>query len=88
MVTDPAHARLLETRKAVVSQWLKTADVLDAQGEMVLAGDVRQFARRLPPVLTDKEQLAVDFVRHLNAKKSPQTTDPNTTRVRTDDLAR
>jgi len=39
---------------------MKTADALDAQGEVALAGDVRQFANHLPPVLTDKERLAVD----------------------------
>jgi hypothetical protein len=63
---------LLKTRAAVVSQWLKTAEVLDAQGEMVLARDVRQFARRLPPVLTDEERLAMQFVRHIENRTLAQ----------------
>jgi hypothetical protein len=35
-----------------------------AQGEVVLAGDVRYFASHLPPMLTDKERLAIEFLRH------------------------
>lgn len=32
------------------------ADTLDLQGEIILAGNVRYFARHLPAVLTDKER--------------------------------
>ena len=32
------------------------ADKLQAQGEIVLGGDVRYFAMHLPPVLTDRER--------------------------------
>jgi type IV secretion system T-DNA border endonuclease VirD2 len=71
-ITDPAHAGLLKTRMAVLSQWLKAAEVLDMQGEVVLARNVRQFARRLPPVLTDKERLAMHFVRHIKNRTLPQ----------------
>ena len=39
-VRDSARAKLLETRKAVVAGWMTTAAVLDAQGEIVLAGNV------------------------------------------------
>jgi len=67
-VRDPARGRLQETRKAVLSGWMGVADRLDAQGEIVLAGDVRYFARHLPPVLTDRERLAQEFIRHLEAR--------------------
>jgi len=66
-VHDPAHAKLAETRKAVVAGWMGIAAALDAQGELILAGDVRHFAKRLPPALTDRERLAEDFIRHLRA---------------------
>jgi hypothetical protein len=62
---DPAHSRLVESRKAVVANWMKTADALDAQGEIILASDVRYFANHLPPVLTDKEKLARQFIRYI-----------------------
>jgi hypothetical protein len=62
-VRDPGHAKLEETRKAIVAGWLRMADTLEAQGEIVLGGDVRYYAMHLPPVLTDRERLAAEFVR-------------------------
>ena len=50
--SDPARAKLIETRTAVVANWMKIADTLDQQGDVVLAGDVRYFAKQLPPALT------------------------------------
>jgi hypothetical protein len=61
-VEDPVRARLLETRKSLVSTWMKAAEVLDEQGEEVLAGVVRYFAQRLPPVLTDRQRLAAQLI--------------------------
>jgi len=43
-IADSVRARLLDTRKSLVSAWMKAAEVLDAQGEIILAGDVRYFA--------------------------------------------
>jgi hypothetical protein len=66
---EPARAKLIETRKAVVATWMKIAEALDQQGEFILAGDVRYFAQRLPRVLTDTEGLAVQFIRHVAKTK-------------------
>jgi len=60
-VEDPARTRLHETRKSLVSTWMKAAEVLDEQGEEILAGDVRYFAMHLPPVLTDRQRLAAQL---------------------------
>jgi hypothetical protein len=87
-VTDPARRKLMETRKAVTSHWNKTADALDAQGEVVLAGEVRQFARRLPPVLTVKERIALGLVRILEANRSEAAQSVKPVRERGDDLTR
>jgi len=87
-ITDPAHTKLLKTRMAIVSQWLQTAEVLDAQDEVLLARDVRQFARRLPPVLTDKERLAMQFVRHMENRTIPQRSDNDSIRDRGRDRTR
>jgi type IV secretion system T-DNA border endonuclease VirD2 len=65
---DPARPRLIETRRTVVKHWMTIADALDAQGAIVLAGDVRNFARHLPPALTQKELLATLFVDHLHTR--------------------
>src|ERR1700683_569259 len=67
-IVDPARKRLLETRKLLVSAWTKAADVLDAQGEVILAGDVRYFANHLPPVFTDRQRLAAQFI-EINKKQ-------------------
>jgi len=61
-VVDPAREQLLKTRESLVSTWMNAADVLDAQGEIILAGDVRYFAKHLPPVLTDRQKLAAQFI--------------------------
>jgi len=61
---DPAKGHLVETRKALVAAWARTADQLDAQGEATLAGEVRHFSRHLPPVLTDRERLAAEFLKY------------------------
>jgi len=71
-VRDPAHGKLITTRKEVVANWLKAADMLDAQGEIALAGDVRYFANHLPPVLTDRQRLAQQFIRHIKMQRSAQ----------------
>jgi len=69
-IRDPAHPRLAETRKAVVAGWMGVAATLDAQGEISLAGDVRYFAKHLPPVLTDRERLAAAFVQHMQRQRT------------------
>ena len=84
---DPAKGHLAETRKALVAAWTRTADQLDAQGETILAGEVRHFSRHLPPVLTDREQLAAELLRH---RASPSATSPvrENIRQRIDELTR
>ena len=61
---DPAKGHLRETRKELMTAWTRTADQLEAQGETTLAGEVRYFSRHLPPVLTDREGLAAQFLRY------------------------
>src|SRR5580692_3163375 len=75
-IFDPARERLIETRKSLLSAWMKAAEVLDAQGEMILAGDVRYFAGHLPPVLTDRQRLAVQFIRFTQKQRQIQRDGP------------
>jgi hypothetical protein len=81
-VRDAARQVLVDTRAAVRAHWFGVADVLEAQGEELLASKVRDFTRQLPAVLTDKERLAADFVHHAREKhagviwaRSPQRDD-------------
>jgi hypothetical protein len=87
-IHDPAHAKLAETRKSVVSGWIGIAAALDAQGEVVLAGDLRYFAKHLPPVLTDRERLAAELVRYAIAQRSERTRGDDRARDRTQERTR
>jgi hypothetical protein len=73
-ISDPARAQLLETRRAVIAGWNAVAGKLEAQGEIVLGGDVRYFAKNLPRVLTDRERLAVQLIQFAEAKNAAQGT--------------
>jgi hypothetical protein len=46
---------LLETRRDVVRGWSAIADDLVRQGEVQLAGAVRDFVKQMPPVATERE---------------------------------
>ena len=87
-ITDPARARLLETRRAVVEGWNAVASKLEAQGEIVLGGHVRYFAMHLPPVLTDRERLAEQIIRFAKAQRSTRTRGDDQLRDRTTERTR
>jgi transposase InsO family protein len=87
-IRDPARAKLIETRKAIIASWMKTADVLDAQGEVVLAADVRHFAGHLPPLLTDKERLAIEFIRFRESRRSAERALEEPNRERGEEFTR
>jgi Relaxase/Mobilisation nuclease domain len=87
-VHDPARRHMLETRRAVVAAWTKTADQLDTQGESILAGKVRSFSQHLPPVLTDRERLAVQFLQHRASRRAIAPTVGEDIRQRDDPLTR
>ena len=69
-VRDPGRKKLVETRKAVVDSWMRAADILDRQGEISLAGDVRYFVKHLPPVLTERERIATGIIARLHANRA------------------
>ncbi len=75
-IRDPKRPQLIETRKALVAGWLGLARTLEAQGERQLAVDVREFARTLPPVRTDRERITEDFVRFLKQQRAPERPPP------------
>jgi hypothetical protein len=82
-VADPARAKLLETRKAIIQGWNAVANRLEAQGEIVLGGDVRYFAMHLPPVLTDRERLTEEFIRFVRSERSARMRGDDRVRDRT-----
>jgi hypothetical protein len=52
---ESGKAQLLETRRQVVRGWSEVANDLARQGEVQLAGAVREFVRQMPPVRTERE---------------------------------
>jgi hypothetical protein len=85
-VRDPSRRKLVETRKTIVNGWMQAADILDRQGEISLAGNVRHFARSLPPVLTDRERIAAGILRQIDRRRAAAPVEKE--RVGGDDLAR
>jgi len=59
---EPGKARLLNTRKDVERGWRAVSEILDRQGQPALAGQVRQFTDRMPPPITEREQLAAQVL--------------------------
>jgi hypothetical protein len=82
-ISDPDRARLLKTREAVVAGWNAVASKLEAQGEIVLGGEVRYFAMHLPPVLTDRERLAAELLQYAKDRRSAKTRGDDRVRDRT-----
>jgi len=60
---EPAKVNLTNTRRDVDRGWRAMADILLAQGQLELAGQVKQFADRMPPPRTEKEQIAWELTR-------------------------
>lgn len=85
MLDDPARDHLIQTRAALSAVWQQIAETLDRQGEPMLAGDVRHFARHLPPVRTDNERLVLALAQRVRAKQpetAAQETKQNIERTR------
>jgi hypothetical protein len=55
---------------------MKAAEVLDAQGEVILAGEVRYFATHLPPVLNDRQRFAAHFIRFKEQQRRAKPEGP------------
>jgi hypothetical protein len=62
--------------------------VLDRQGEAGLAGEVRQFVKSMPPVLTDRERIAAELVRIVKAQRAAQRREDDRVRERTPERTR
>ncbi|MBW4053641.1 MAG: relaxase/mobilization nuclease domain-containing protein [Proteobacteria bacterium] len=87
-IRDPAHTKLIEARKAIVAGWLSVAALLDHQGDAALAGEVRQYVGNLPPVLTDRERIAVELARHARTQRPVRTRADDVIHERTPERTR
>jgi hypothetical protein len=67
---------------------MKAAAVLDAQGEIILAGDLRYFVKQLPPVLTDRQRLAVQIIGFKKKQREIERNGPERGRAADPELTR
>jgi hypothetical protein len=56
--TEPGKSALTATRRAVERGWGAAINILQTQGRSDLAAEVRRFVDKMPPPMTEKEQLA------------------------------
>ncbi len=73
---EPSKSKLLLTRKEVQRGWRMMSEILLSEGQPALAAQVKRFADKMPPPLTEKEQLAttlLERVREPRVKDRPVT---------------
>lgn len=86
--TDRGHDEVRRTREFVSVFWRRTAEVLDAQGEIELAGDVRYFAKRLPVLSSGENHPHARPGQVLDARNSQTQNERESARHRDDELVR
>jgi hypothetical protein len=59
--------KLLRTRRDVERGWASVSDLLKLDGDVDLAGRVRQFINEMPPAYVHREWIAADIVRRLRS---------------------
>jgi hypothetical protein len=65
----PGKTQLMDTRRAVTSEWLATASALYAQGETHLASEVETFIKAMPAVRTEQEQIAAGLLAQIEGQR-------------------
>jgi hypothetical protein len=74
---EPGKRKLVETRKAVEDGWRSVANLLAKDGKQDLAKDVQRFVERMPPAITDWEQISAELHRRT---REPRVRDKHPTR--------
>jgi hypothetical protein len=62
---EAGKAAMLQTRGRVRDAWIAVGDILLEQRLPELARQIRQFQERMPPVMTEKERIAAQLVKHV-----------------------
>lgn len=65
--------QLLRTRRDVERGWGSVSELLKRDGDVDLAGRVRQFVNEMPPAYVDREWIAADMVRRLRNSTPDRT---------------
>jgi hypothetical protein len=59
--------KLLRTRRDIERGWASVSELLKLDGDVDLAGRVRQFVEEMPPAYVHREWIAADIVRRLRS---------------------
>lgn len=79
LAPEAGKAALLKTRAEVLRDWERTAGRLEAQGERVLAADVRKFIAAMPEPRTNREHVAAGILRQIiRSEQRVRGPDPQT----------
>ena len=76
LTREPGKNTVQSTHATVRREWEWTAQRLDAQGERLLADDVRSFARTFPPPRTDREWVAAGILAEVARREPPHPGRP------------
>jgi type IV secretion system T-DNA border endonuclease VirD2 len=71
---EPGRKSIIRSRETVIWEWERTANQLDAQGEHLLAADVRAFLKDMLPPRTDREWVAAGILSEIVRRESPVRT--------------
>jgi hypothetical protein len=73
---ETGKRKVAETRREVENGWRAASDILAERGYSGLAAEVRHFVKHMPPPLTEKEQLANEFLRAAREVRTPDQLPP------------
>lgn len=71
---EPGKQRLTHTRKEVERGWSRVNDMLANEGQPQLASEIGRFVHQMPPVRTEKEEMAAVLRGLIRASQTKQRT--------------
>jgi hypothetical protein len=66
---EPGRAQLVATRRTVEQGWYAVHDVLEREGYLDVARDIRRFLAQMQPPLTERERITLDVITKQEAKR-------------------
>jgi len=69
---EEGKSKLRATRTEVERGWARIGEILVAQGQSELAAEVRRFVQNMPPVRTEREQIAYEIITRPRSHVDPE----------------
>jgi hypothetical protein len=74
LTVEPGKAKLIETRSAIEQAWQAIGSILARDGHQGLANQVKGFLAGLPPVRTEREEVAAALLARIQARENAPPT--------------